>query len=44
MLKTLKDATPFGVTLAWGLWPRQGLTKVRAKKEAQESHLMFLGM
>ncbi len=31
-------------TLALGLQPRQGLVKVRAKREAQESHLMLLGM
>jgi hypothetical protein len=28
-------------TLALGSWPRQGLAKVRAKKEAWESHLML---
>ncbi len=28
-------------TLALGLWPRQGLAKVRAKNEAQESHFML---
>jgi hypothetical protein len=28
-------------TLALGLWPKQGLTSVRAEKEAQESHLML---
>ncbi len=27
--------------LALGLQPRQGLTSVRAKREAQESHLML---
>jgi len=31
-------------TLAFGLQPKQGLTKVRAKSEAQESHFMFLGL
>ncbi len=31
-------------TLALGSWPRQGLAKVQAKREAQESHLMFLGV
>jgi hypothetical protein len=29
------------VTLALGLRPRQGLARVRAKREAQESHLML---
>jgi hypothetical protein len=28
-------------TLALGLWPRQGLIGVWAKREARESHLMF---
>ncbi len=32
------------VTLALGLRPRQRLAKVRAKREAQESHLMFSRM
>ncbi len=32
------------VTLALGLRPRQGLTKVRAKREAWESHLMLPGV
>jgi hypothetical protein len=31
-------------TLALGLWPRQGFARVRAKKEARESHLMLLGV
>jgi hypothetical protein len=31
-------------TLALGLWSKQGLAKVQAKNEAQESHFMFLGM
>jgi hypothetical protein len=31
-------------TLALGLLPRQGLARVRAKREARESHLMFLGV
>ncbi len=31
-------------TLALGSQPRQGLIKVRAKKEARESHLMFMGV
>jgi len=31
-------------TLALGSWPRQGLVKVRAKMEAQESCFMFLGV
>jgi len=31
-------------TLALGSWPRQGLVKVRAKREAQESHFMLSGM
>jgi hypothetical protein len=29
------------VTLALGSQPRQGLARVRAKREAQESHLML---
>jgi hypothetical protein len=29
-------------TLALGSWPKQGLTKVRAKNEAWESHFMLL--
>jgi len=31
-------------TLALGLQPSQGLTKVQAKRKAQESHLMLLGV
>jgi hypothetical protein len=31
-------------TLALGSRLRQGLARVRAKKEVQESHLMFLGV
>jgi hypothetical protein len=31
-------------TLALGSQPKQGLAKVRAKSEAQESHFMLLGM
>jgi hypothetical protein len=31
-------------TLTLGLWPRQGLARVRAKKEAWDSHLMLLGV
>jgi len=31
-------------TLALGSQPRQGLVKVRAKCESQESHFMFLGV
>jgi hypothetical protein len=30
-------------TLELGLQPKQGLAKVQAKNEAQESHFMFLG-
>jgi hypothetical protein len=33
----------FVATLALGSRPRQGLTKVWAKSEAQESHFMLLG-
>jgi hypothetical protein len=34
----------FGVTtLTLGLRPKRGLTKVRAKSEAQESHFMLAG-
>jgi len=29
------------VTLTLGSWPRQGLVKLRAKSEAQESHFTF---
>jgi len=31
-------------TLVLGSRPKQGLTRVRVKKEAQGSHLMFLGV
>ncbi len=31
-------------TLTLGSRPRQGLARVRAKREAQESHLMLLGV
>jgi hypothetical protein len=31
-------------TLALGLWPRQGLARVRAKREVHESNLMLPGM
>ncbi len=31
-------------TLALGLQPRQGLARVRAKREARESHFMFSGV
>jgi hypothetical protein len=31
-------------TLALGLRPRQGLARVRAKREAWESHIMLLGV
>jgi hypothetical protein len=31
-------------TLTLGLWPRQGLAKVWAKSEAQESHFMYSRM
>jgi hypothetical protein len=31
-------------TLALGSRPKQGLVKVRAKREAQESHTMLLGV
>jgi hypothetical protein len=34
----------FITTLALGSQPRQGLTKVRAKREARESHLMLSTM
>jgi hypothetical protein len=32
------------VTLTLGSRPKQGLTKVRAKYEARESHFIFLGV
>jgi len=35
---------PIVTTLALGLRPRQGLVRLRAKKEAQESCRMFLGV
>jgi hypothetical protein len=50
---TYGDCTNFSVdyahnfdvaTLALGSRPRQGLTRVWAKKEARKSHLMLLGM
>jgi hypothetical protein len=31
-------------TVALGSWPRQGLARVRAKREARESHFMLLGV
>jgi hypothetical protein len=31
-------------TLTLGLRPKQGLARAHAKKEAQESHIMFLGV
>ncbi len=31
-------------TLALGLWSRQGLARVQAKREARKSHLMLLGV
>jgi len=34
----------FVVTLALGSRPRQGLARLRAKREAQGSHFMFLGV
>jgi hypothetical protein len=36
----IKDVT----TLTLGSRPKQGLTKVRAKNEAQELYFMFLGV
>jgi hypothetical protein len=42
------SAIPFYVsivaTLTLGSQPRQGLARVRAKREAQESHLMLPGV
>ncbi len=32
------------VTLALNSQPRQGLVRVRAKREARESHFMLLGV
>ncbi len=40
----LKFMTPNVITLALGLQPRQGLARLRAKKEVRESHQMLLGM
>jgi hypothetical protein len=34
----------FVAILALGLQPKQGLARVRAKKEARESRLMLLGV
>ncbi len=31
-------------TLTLGSWPRQGLARVRAKREARESYLMLPGV
>jgi hypothetical protein len=41
-----KSLLPIDVvtTLTLGLWPRQGLARVRDKKEAQEAHLTFSGV
>jgi len=39
--KTFWMRVGFVTTLALGSWPRQGLAKVRAKYEAQESHFML---
>jgi hypothetical protein len=36
--------TTFVATLALGSQPKQRLAKVRAKSEARESHLTFLGV
>jgi hypothetical protein len=45
LLTTLNQTQYWYVaTLTLGLQPRQGLARVWAKKEAQESHLMLLGM
>jgi hypothetical protein len=32
------------ITLTLGSWPRQGLARLRAKREARESHIMLLGV
>jgi hypothetical protein len=37
-------STDYIATLTSGSWPKQGLAKVQAKKEAQKSHLMLLGV
>ncbi len=44
--KSMQVALKLGIvaTLALGLPPRQGLTKVRAENEAQESHFALPGM
>jgi hypothetical protein len=39
----MNDKDLIVATLAFGSQPRQGLVRVRAKKEAWESHLMLLG-
>ncbi len=41
---TTLPSLSFVTTLALGSRPRQGLARVRTKKEAQESHLMLLKM
>jgi hypothetical protein len=41
---TSKEGIVIVATLALGSWPRQGLTKVQAKREARESKPMLLGM
>jgi hypothetical protein len=40
----IKNITYCVTTLALGLQPKQGLARLWAKKEVQESHLMLLGM
>jgi hypothetical protein len=35
------EKNKYVTTLTLGLRPRQGLTRVRAKKEARESHFML---
>jgi hypothetical protein len=45
MVKSLIDISTLGVTtLALGSRPKQGLARLRGKKEAEKSHLMFLGV
>jgi hypothetical protein len=41
---TSKEGIIIVATLALGSRPRQGLTKVEAKREARESKLMLLGV
>jgi hypothetical protein len=43
-MKIIHIIRQFVTTLALGLQPMQGLARLRAKKEARESHLMLSGV